>query len=127
MSETSRPASLMETVRRFLDGLLATAENRLQLLIVEYTIEKHRLVDVLVLAAVGAFFGLMTVILFAVTLVLLVPADYRLHLIAGVCLLSALAAATAAYRLRSRLKSPPPFSETLAQLKKDREWFTTRK
>ena len=128
MSDSGSTRSpLVDTMRRLIDGLLAAAEGRLQLLVVEYTLEKYRLLDLLLLAAMAAFFGIMTVIFFAVALLLLVPLDYRLHVVAAVCLISALVALAAAFRLRSRLKSPPPFGETIAQLKKDREWFTTRK
>jgi len=114
-------------IRRVLDSVLAVIENRLQLLAVEFKLEKCRLIDLLVLTLCALFFGIVAVILLAVTLLLLVPVDYRTHVVAGMGLLCAIIAIASVARMRARLKQPPPFQETLTQLKKDREWFTAKK
>lgn len=118
--------NLFGALRRLLGSLLATIENRLQLFAVEFKTEKYRLVELIVLTLLAVFFGLMAVVLFAITLVMLVPAEYQLHVVAGVGLLSALGALVTAWRVRARLKAAAPFNETLAQLQKDREWFSTK-
>ena len=125
-SESFR-SSATGSIRRVLDSLLAVVENRLHLFAIEFKIEKCRVVELLVLAVCALFFGILAGILLAVTLVLLVAVEYRIYVIAGLCLVCAIAAIASLRRLRARLKEPPPFRESVAQLKKDREWFTTRK
>ncbi|MBN2505677.1 MAG: phage holin family protein [Verrucomicrobia bacterium] len=115
------------SLRRVLDSVLAVAENRLELLATEFRLEKCRLIALLVLTVCAVFFGVLAVSLLAVTLVLLVPVAYRTHVVAGICLVCAVAALASVLQLRTRLRQPPPFRETLQQLKKDRQWFTARR
>ncbi len=125
--EETKRTKVIESLRRLLDSLLAAIETRLELFGVEFKVEKYRLIELLFLTAVAVCFGMMAVVLFAITLVLLVPEEYRIHVVAGVCLVSAFGTLGSVLRLRARLKNPPPFADTLAQLKKDREWFTSKK
>ncbi len=93
--------------------------NRGELLKLEWQEERARLVELLVWAVGLIFFVMMTVVLLTATILLLVPEDYRVYAAAGFTILYALAAVGAWLAVRSLLDHEP-FSESLAQLKKDR-------
>lgn len=126
-SDTS-PKGLSGSIRQIALSVLGLIENRVQLLAVELQLERLRLLETLLkfaaavsLAAVGLLLGIFTLALYV----------WQVARYAGLVAMTLLflgAGAFLLWRLRDHLrKSPTPFEQTLNQLKKDREWFTTKK
>lgn len=110
------PASL-----RALVGIgLALAENRLELAGLELQEEKARILGLLAALLAGLFLGMAGLAVLIVGLALLLGPEGRLWLLlcaGGVFLLASLALLLGA---RSSLRRHRPFSQSLAELRKDR-------
>jgi|ERR1035441_4543203 uncharacterized membrane protein YqjE len=105
---------------RLLKTLLAIAENRLELLLVELREERWRFFDALLLAGMVLILATMTLMAATIAFVgLCVKAD-RLDLVIALVLLYLAGTIFSFWRLRNRLKKWAPFSATLAELKKDK-------
>lgn len=105
---------------------LSLLHNRAELLTVEWQEEKARLFDALVRAIGLLFLGLMAVLMLTATIILLVPAEYRIYAAAGFALIYAIAAVAVWASLKSRLKEEP-FTESREQVKKDVIWLNSLK
>lgn len=113
-------AGVWESLRRLLDTLLSTAQDRLELLAVELQEEKCRLVEALLCAAAVAAFGMMTLTLLTFTLVVLFWESGRLVVLGGLCAVY-LGITWLAWRaLRLRLRQRTAFLSTLGEIQKDR-------
>lgn len=113
------------SLKRILDTLVATAQNRVELFAVELQEEKCRLVEAILFAAAVAAFGMMTLSLMTFTIVILFWENGRLPALAGLCVLYLIGTALAWRALQSRLKSRSAFADTLGELKKDRSCLGT--
>lgn len=108
------------SVKRLLKTILAIAQNRLELLLVEWREERWRIVYVLLLTGAVLILALMTLLVATIAVaVLCIKAD-RLDLLGALALLLLAATALCYWRLRVRLKAWVPFPATLAELKKDK-------
>ncbi|HEV2391699.1 MAG TPA: phage holin family protein [Verrucomicrobiae bacterium] len=105
---------------------LSAVENRLELLVVEFQEERIRITELLLWAFSLMFAGLLAALLFTATIILLFRPGLRLYVAAGFTVLYLLAALLAWLGLRSALKHEP-FSATLEQARKDREWIESLK
>lgn len=124
MSETPQAEDgLLAPVTRLLKTLVNLLENRLELFLVELQEERVRLVDVLLLAAMGGLAALMTLILITLTVVVIFWDNHRVLVLVLFTIAYATAAAVAFWTLRSRLNRWRAFTTTLDQIKKDRAWF----
>jgi uncharacterized membrane protein YqjE len=95
---------------------------------VEVSEEKCRLVELLLWTAVVVCLGTIAVVVLTAALVFLVNESARPFVLVGLGVVYLLAALVAGAVLHRKLKnSPPPFSETVSQLEKDREWLNSRK
>ncbi len=118
-------AGLWSSLKRVLDALLATVENRVELISVELQEEKCRLVEAILLAAGVAAFGMMTLTLITFTLVALFWDSARMTVLVALSVVY-LGVTVAAWRaLQARLKSRTAFAGTLDELKKDRSCLGT--
>ena len=126
MSEAleTKPGILV-SLKRILDTLLATAQNRVELFAVELQEEKCRVVEAMLCAAAVAAFGMMTLSLVTFTVVLLFWENGRLPALAGLSVLCLVGTALAWRALQSRMKTRSAFAGTLDELKKDRSCFGT--
>jgi uncharacterized membrane protein YqjE len=112
------------TVRRAVEGLVALAQARVQLFLLEWEEEKWRLVDLLawMLAAAGLALVLLLTLTFLLGWLLYQWAGWN-----GLCLLVALyafLAVLAVLQVKKRLRpDTPPFGGTLAEFRKDRAWL----
>ena len=113
------------SVRRVIDTTLAILQNRLELIAVELGEEKSRAISVLVWGALLIFFAFMTVIALTATIVFLLW-EHALYALAGFTALYLIGAIASMLIVKGKIKNPPPFAETIAQLKKDREWLKSR-
>jgi uncharacterized membrane protein YqjE len=121
-------ARILQSFRRFCDTGLALLHNRVELFAVEVHEQKARLVKVLLLAASAIFLGNTALLVLTAAIVVLVGDDARVPVAVCLCVLYAVAAGAAFLALRKEMRSgPPPFSGTLGELRKDREWLNSRK
>src|ERR1035441_8960435 len=102
--EDQSRAGIFTSLRGLLKTVLAIAQNRLDLLLVELQQERWRFFDALLLA--GAFLILlaMTLMVATITLAVVCLEAKRLDLLVALMLLCAAAASVAFWRLRRRLK-----------------------
>jgi uncharacterized membrane protein YqjE len=116
-----------ESLRRSGDSLLGLAQSRIELLTVELQEEKLRAIRLLVWLVVALALGVAGILtgLGAAALFLWDVAGYG-----GLILLSLVplgGAAAVLWSIRQRVQNgPPPFSETVAEFKKDRECLRKR-
>ena len=109
---------------RIAGAVAQTLKDRIELLGLELREDKMRLVQVLILACCGVIFGLLGVILAILTVLALLPEQWRaagLGALAGACLVAALWAFAG---LKKRLAGRGHmFAQTLAELEKDKACF----
>ena len=105
-----------------LANLLALAQVRVELLTTELSAEVQRAVGVVVWAFVALFFGGLTVLMLALTVIIAVWDEHRL-LAAGVFATAFLSVTVvAAYVVRARVRSRPRLlAATLDELRRDRD------
>jgi len=114
-------SGVMETLCRLGATVLATLQNRLELLALELQEERVRFFNALLLLAAVVALGFFTLATAACALAIVVWNEFG---VAGLFALSGLGLVgtlLAWWRLRVRLKNWPFLSGTLAELKKDRE------
>lgn len=126
MDEAAEPTpGVWASLRRILDTLLATAQNRAELFAVELQEEKCRLIEAILCTAAVAACGMMTLSLATFTLVVLFWEKGRLAVMGGLCLLYLGGTLVAWRSLQTRLKARSGFAATLEELRKDRECLRT--
>ena len=106
--------------RKSFGTLIGALQNRGELLMVELEEEKGRILRLVVFASVALFLIMMTLLLFTATIIFLCPQQYRLYVAGGFAFLYLVGAIGAVFGLKATLRQIP-FSESLRQLRKDRE------
>jgi uncharacterized membrane protein YqjE len=114
-------AALATTSKRLAQGLLAQAENRLELLLVEIQEERERLVPAILLALGMAVFGLLAGIALTVGIVVAFWEHSPLAALALLLVLYVGAGLSFHLRLRRLLMDWKTLPATFDQLRKDRE------
>ncbi len=115
-----RRAGILASLRRLLQTVLAIAQNRLELLLVEMQEERWRFFDALLLAGAVLILAAMTLMVVTITLVVVCVEANRLDLLVAMMVLFLVATIVSIWRIRTRLKNWAPFSGTLAELKRDK-------
>ncbi len=128
MNEASdKNPGILASLRRILATLLAGAQNRIELFVVELQEEKCRFVEILICLAALVALSMMTLMLITLTIVILFWDSYRLT---SLCVLTGfyLVGAILAWRaMRTRLNSGAAFADTLEELRKDQACLRTGK
>ena len=124
MDEASK-SGLWNSLKRIIDALLGTAQNRIELLAVELHEEKCRLAEIIVWTAAVAACGFMALTMVTFTIVFLFWEQGRLFVLIALSVLYVAATAFTWHRLQLRLKGPSAFSGTIGEIKKDRECLKT--
>ena len=120
-SQESAPG-ILGSLRRLLDTLLATAQNRVELIALELQEEKCRLVELFLWMSAVVALSMMSLAMVTLTIVVLFWNNGRLAALITLSALYLLATAGAYWGLNTRLrKGNLPFSGTVSELKKDRE------
>ena len=129
MSETEPPpGGVLDSFRRLCDSGLAQVQTRVELFSVEFQEEKARLLKTLVLAAGIFFLAGVAVIMVTLTVVWLAGETARLPLLIAFSVLYVGGAVAGFLALRKMLRTAPtPFQDTISELKKDRDWLSSRK
>jgi uncharacterized membrane protein YqjE len=110
---------ILGSLRRLVQTFLAIAQNRLELLLVEFQEERRQFFEALLLAGIVLVLGTMTLAVLTCTIVVLCVQFNRLDLLLGLALLYLVGTIFAFLRLRTRLRNWTPFAATLDELKKD--------
>jgi len=114
-------AGLFASLRRLLGTALELAQVRLELLSSEVELEKRRLFDSLLRAAIGLSLLGVGLVLLCGFLILLVSENYRLAALGVMALLILIAAVLLLGSARQRLRSPKGvFSASVSELERDR-------
>ena len=126
MSEASdTKPGVWSSLKRLLDTLLATAQNRIELIAVELQEEKCRLMEALLCGVAVAVFGIMTITLVTFTVVILFWENGRFFALGSLSVLYLVGTVLAWRALQSHLKARSAFAGTLEELKKDRACLHT--
>jgi len=122
MGERPKPEGWRESVRRLGGTILAILQNRLDLVAVEAAEEKHRLLEAVFYGIAFFFLSLLGLLVVTVGVVVLVPPAWRPWTLLAFAVLYLGGALASVLKLRNRVQNwPPPFSETIEELKKDLE------
>jgi uncharacterized membrane protein YqjE len=119
--ESERPAGLMESAKRMLATLIALVHTRLELFTTEIEEEIQRAAGILLWALVALFFGSLTVLMIAFTVIIIFWDDHRV--LAAVLVTATFLVMTVIFGLlaRARLRAKPGFmSASVEELKRDR-------
>jgi uncharacterized membrane protein YqjE len=118
---TPGPAGFLSSLRSLGDGLLASAQDRLELVSIELQEEKLRLIRMFVWVSAIVFLGMMAVVFGSLTLVYLFWESARLAVLGGLTVFyaGALVVMIVAFR-RHLARQPDPFSATRQELGEDR-------
>ena len=124
MAENPPPRGILGSLRDLGRSAVAVLQNRVELLSVELEEQKLRLTRVLILAGAAIFLGNTAIMAVSVTIVMLVGEHARLPVLIGLSVIYVAAAVWAFLALRKELRSsPPPFQDSINQLKKDTDWL----
>lgn len=107
------------SLKRIADTLVAAVCNRIELFAVELQEEKGRLVEAILCTAAVVAFGLMTLSLVTLTVVVLFWENGRLIALGCLSVVHLAGTALAWRALQSRLKGRRAFADTVEELRKD--------
>ena len=117
---TEAKPGLFSIAKRLLNIALATAENRLELFLVEAREERLRLFNALLLLCAFVGFAFMALLLVSLTLVVVFWDSARVAVLVALSAVYCLAALGIFWRLQVRFKNWPTFGSSLQEFKKDR-------
>jgi uncharacterized membrane protein YqjE len=118
----ARSASLMDSAKRMLATLVALVHTRLELFTTEIEEEIQRAASILLWGLVALFFGSLTVLMVAFTVIIIFWDDHRILAASGVTATFLLMTLIFGLLARSRLKAKARFMEaSIDELKRDRE------
>lgn len=120
-SATPASAGFVGALRALADGLLASAQDRLELFTVELQEEKFRLIQIIVWISAAIFAGGLAITFASITFVYLFWESARLTVLVTLTLVysGALVAVIVAFR-RYLARQPRPFAASLQEIKNDR-------
>ena len=120
MSEERPDAGLFASLQRMLATLLTLAQTRLELLTVEIEEQLQRAASILLWSIAAIFFGSLTVLLLAITIVIAFWDEHRLLAAGLVTATVAFAALIAVLSVRRQLRARPRLlAATAAELARD--------
>ena len=107
--------------RQMLATVLSMLHTRGELFLTELEEEKTRVVELLIWAMAAGFLGMMFLALFTAVIIFIFPDDLRIYAAGVFCVLYLAGAVFALLNLKALIKNgPPPFVETVNEIKKDR-------
>ena len=124
-SETDR-RGVLSVLRSAASAILRTAENRVELLLVELHEERINVINLILLTALVVALGWVTVALVALTVAIVLWNEFGVNGLLMMIGVGVAATLVAFWCLRCRLKSWKFLSATLGELKKDRQWLESK-
>jgi len=127
--EGRAPASggLLGSLRGLADGLLGSAQERLELISIELHEEKYRLVQTLIWISAAVFSAMMTITFASLTIVYLFWDTARLAVLGGLALFYGTASFVIMWLCRRFIaRQPKPFEATIDELQEDRTCIRPR-
>ncbi len=115
-----RSQGLFASVKRLLQTVLAIGTNRCELALVEFQEERVRFFEALLLVTLVAGLGLLTLLVVALTVMVVCLQGQRIDLLVGLGVIYLAATLGFFWRLRNRVRTWKSFSATLAEIKKDK-------
>lgn len=121
MDASDPSPGLLDSIRHFGRGLLASVQDRVELVSLELQEEKFRLIQTFIWISAAIFAAMMAIAFASLTLVYLFWESARLAVLGGLTLAYTGAAVgiIIAFR-RFRARQPRPFAGTIEELKQDR-------
>ena len=128
MSEaTNTKSGILASLKRILDTLLAGAQNRIELFVVELQEEKCRFVEIVICLAALVALSMMALMLITFAIVIMFWDGYRLTSIGVLTGFYLIGAGIAWRALQTRLNSRAAFADTLEEMRKDLACLRTDK
>jgi uncharacterized membrane protein YqjE len=126
-SNSSSPG-LPGLLRKALLTASGALQNRGELFLVELQEEKNQVIELFIWSVAACFLGLMFLLVLTATIIFLFPRDLRFYAAVGFCVLYMLGAVLALLNLKALVRNATlPFSDTIAEARKDREWLESLK
>lgn len=124
----TNPPNLISLIRKAALTGLAALQNRGELFFAELQEEKNRAIESLIWAVAACFLGMMFILVLTATIIWLFPEDLRIYAAGGFCLIYLAGTVLTLLNLKALIKnSLPPFSDSIAEARKDREWLESLK
>ncbi len=126
--EDPKMPGLPGLVRKLLLTGMAALHNRGELFQADLEEERNRTLELFIWVAAVCFLAFMFLAVLTATVILLFPDPLRVYAAGGFALLYFLGAMLALLNLKALIKSAgSPFTDSMAELKKDREWLESLK
>jgi uncharacterized membrane protein YqjE len=123
MGESDKqPPGITTLVSRLARTGLGAFENRLELFALEWQEERARLTELAIWGMALLFLGNLGILLLTGTIIFLFPEDLRMYVAGAFTVIYLVGAVLVWIGLKSLLKHEA-FSESIGQVKKDREWL----
>ncbi|HUR45528.1 MAG TPA: phage holin family protein [Candidatus Saccharimonadales bacterium] len=128
MQAATPSTGMFQTLRKILDTGVGALHNRVELFAVEMKEEQHNLLSLIIWISICLFLAMMAIIVITGTVILMFEGERRLYAAAGFCALYLIGAIVAFFKFKSRFsQSSLPFSDTIDEMRKDREWLQSAK
>lgn len=122
MHSESQSPGLFQSLRAFLDTGMGALQNRVELFAVEMREEKQNVLELIVWVSLALFLAMMAMIVITATIILMFEQQKRLYVAGAFCVLYVISAVVAFFKVKARLRAGgQPFSETINEMRKDRE------
>ncbi|VVD82225.1 phage holin family protein [Pandoraea anhela] len=122
MTDNDRTTPPRPSLRRLAGALLEIVQSRIELIGIELTEEKERLMGVAFLGLAAMLFGVLALVALTALVIVIFWDTYRLQAMTGIFIVYLLLAGWCATRARNILRDAPmPFEATLAEFEKDRD------
>lgn len=124
MPESPKPDGWVGNILKLAATFLAVLQNRIDLVAIEASEEKFRIVEALFLGVAFFFLALLGMLVVTMAVLFLVDPSWRPYVLALFALIYLGSAAAVMVALNNRVKNwPTPFSATIEEFKKDLECF----
>ena len=127
-SGAGRPLGLLALIRHFGATIVALIYTRIELIVTEVEEELQRGVVILVLAILALFFGVLSVLMLAVTLLVIFWDDHRVLVAALITGAFIAVTAVMGFLAQARVRSKPRFlAASIEELKRDRAFLERKR
>jgi uncharacterized membrane protein YqjE len=124
----ANPPAVPQLLRKVLFTAWGAVQNRGELFLVELQEERTRLLELVIWVSAVCFLGVMFFGVMTATVILMVPDESRVYAAGGFALFYLISAVLSLVNLKALLKNAgAPFTDTTAELGKDRQWLDSLK